>query len=360
MTDRFNSEEDFHSNENKLQRKERKYLQASDRSKYKKTDQALIKQDEINTSLPRARVVAVTGEGTWVELAGKRQLCSIKGSLKKERKLSKNLVAAGDFVRISESTISQIEPRFSTLSRTDITGKKEQLIAVNIDQAIIVVSLVEPPLKPALIDRYIIAAANGGIRPIIVLNKADLLPSSPSEQDRYKEFLTAYQPLGFPILTLSIKTGVGIEELQMLMKEKTSVICGQSGVGKSSLLNEAFQMERKTGELSGKTFKGTHTTTVAELIPIPNGGYCIDTPGIRSFGLWKLERSQVKEHFTDIQELSHGCHYKDCSHTYEPQCSVIEALEEGKLPVMRFESYCSLLDEADGSLDNRTRKKLED
>ncbi len=360
MTDRFSSEEDFHSDENKRQKKERKYLQTSDRSKYKKTDQALIKTTEIDQTLPRGRVIAVTGEGSWVDLDGKKQLCSIKGTLKKEKKLSKNLVAAGDYVRVSDAVICQIEPRFSTLSRTDITGKKEQLIAVNIDQAIIVVSLVEPPLKPALIDRYIIAAAKDGIHPIIVLNKSDLLDSCPTEQERYKEFLVAYEPLGFPILTISVKTGTGVESLRSFMKDKTSVICGQSGVGKSSFLNAAFNMERKTGELSGKTFKGTHTTTVAELMPLPEGGYCIDTPGIRSFGLWKLQRSQVKDYFTDIAAFSAGCHFANCSHTYEPKCAVIEALEQGKLPVIRFESYCSLLDEADGSLDNRTRKKLED
>ena len=277
-----------------------------------------------------------------------------------KKKLTKNLVAAGDYVRFSEGVIAQIEPRFSTLSRSDITGKKEQLIAVNIDQAIIVVSLVEPPLKPALVDRYIIASAKGEIHPLIVLNKADLLATHPVEKKRYHEFLAAYEPLGFPILTLSVKTGAGIEALKSLMKDKTSVICGQSGVGKSSLLNQAFQMNRKTGELSEKTAKGTHTTTTAELISLPHGGYCIDTPGIRSFGLWKLESAQVRAHFADIAALAQGCHFPDCSHTSEPKCKVLEALLAGELPLIRYESYYSLLEEAGGGLDNRTKKKLDD
>ncbi len=366
MTDQFDYEEEyFLDKDRKESRKERKRLSDADRSKFKKTDQKKIEKVPIDESLLRGRVMAITGEGTWVESAGIEYLCRLKGTLKREKGLVKNLIAVGDYVRFEstsekEGSIAHIEERFSTLARTDISGKKEQLIATNIDQVFILVSVAEPPLKPALIDRYLIAAAKGNLHPIIVINKIDLLAENPEEEARYKEFLAAYEPLGFPILSLSSKTGDGIEALRALMKGKTSVISGQSGVGKSSLLNTAFQLHLKTGELAIKTVKGSHTTTVALLIPLPGGGYCIDTPGIRSFGIWHLLKEEVIAHFTDIATLSANCHFPDCMHVNEPKCAVLKALHDGDLPLLRYESYSTLLEEALGGIDNWTKRKIGD
>jgi ribosome biogenesis GTPase len=192
-----------------------------------------------------------------------------------------------------------------------------------------------------------------------VINKVDLLSNSPDETERYKEFLAAYELLGFPILSISTKTGAGIQAFQSIMKDKTSVIAGQSGVGKSSLLNVAFNLDLRIGDL-GKTSKGTHTTTTALLLPLQGGGSCIDTPGVRSFGVWSLSKDEVTTHFTEIKTLSKKCHFPDCSHTSEPKCAVLRALEKGKLSPIRYESYESLLGESLGDIDNRTRKKLED
>src|SRR3989344_5077608 len=355
MNPEYDFEEDFHSKDRKQFRKERKHLQESDRSKFKKTDQSAVKIT-IDETLPRGRVIAITGEGTWVEEKGKIYLCSLKGLLKKEKRHAKNLVAVGDFIRFekrseSEGVISQIEERFSHLARTDISGKKEQLIATNIDQLFIVVSVVEPPLKPALVDRYLIAAAKGNVHPIIAINKIDLLQSSEAEEEHFKEFLAAYELLGFPILTLSAKNGEGIESLRSLMKNKTSAICGQSGVGKSSLLNTTFRMERKIGDLTKETSKGMHTTTTAELLLLPEGGYCVDTPGIRSFALWNLSKDEVIEQFHDLSKFSSDCHFPDCTHIAEPHRAVLQALTEGSIPSSPYESYTTLLNEALGGQD---------
>jgi ribosome biogenesis GTPase len=366
MSDRLDYEEHyFQGKDRKEARKEKKRLSETDRSKFKKTDQKKEAKAGIDESLKRGRVLFISGEGIWVESEGKEYLCVLKGLLKKEKNLSKNLIVVGDYVRFEttsdkEGSIAQIEERFSTLSRTDVSGKKEQLIAANIDQVFIVVSVVEPHLKPPLIDRYLIAAKKGNLHPIIVINKIDLLSKSKDEEEKYQEFLAAYEPLGFPIVSASSKTGAGIEAIRSLMKDKTSVISGQSGVGKSSLLNAAFQLELRIGELAMKTVKGSHTTTVALLLPLPNGGYCIDTPGIRSFGIWHLLKEEVLAHFSDIAHLGEKCHFPDCMHINEPKCAVLQALKEKQLPLLRYESYATLLDEALGGKDNWTKRKLSD
>lgn len=364
--DHYDEEEEFHAKDRKHWRKERKHAQQTDRSKFKKTDQEKKEPETIDPNLKRGRVVAISGEGSWVDCDKVRFLCSLKGLFKKEKMQAKNLIAVGDLVRFeptaeTEGNILHIEERYSFLGRVDISGKKEQLIAVNVDQVIIAVSVVNPALKPALADRYMIAAAKGNIHPIIVVNKVDLLESaSEEERIRYREFLSAYEPLGFPILSLSTATGVGIESLRSLLKNKTSVFSGQSGVGKSSLLNACFGLNLKTGGLAQKTFKGTHTTSTAELISLPEGGYCVDTPGIRSFGIWDLRKEDVIAHFHDLGQIAAGCKYPDCAHLSEPGCAVLQALEEGQLPRIRYESYCSLLDEATGGADNRTKRKAID
>jgi len=271
----------------------------------------------------------------------------MKGLMKKETTQVKNLIAVGDWVRCSnEGAIKQVEKRTSVLARTDISGRKEQLIAVNVDQVIIVISVINPPLKPTLVDRYLIAAQKGSIHPIIVVNKIDLLATGSEEaRIRYRDFLDAYILLGFPLLSISSGTKVGIEALRSLLQNKTSVFSGQSGVGKSSLLNACFGFDLKIGELAIKTSKGSHTTTTAELISLPGGGYCVDTPGIRSFGIWDLTKSDIISHFTDFALFAKKCKYLDCIHINEPGCAVQIALGKGEISALRYESYANLLEE---------------
>ncbi len=339
----YDFEEEFHARDRKQFRKMRKHAQDTDRSKFKKTDQ-VVQEFSAQENAHKGRVLSISGEGSVVESDGKQYLCSLKGFLKKEKNLTKNLIAVGDWVEFQiisekEGAITAVLPRTTILSRTDISGKKEQLIAVNVDIVVICVSIFEPPLKPSLIDRYLIAAEKGKLTPIIVVNKIDLLEG---EKELYDAFLEAYEPLGYPILSISTKTGVGIEILRNLLQNKTSVFSGQSGVGKSSILNACFGLTLKTGVLTQKTAKGAHTTSMAELITLPNGGYCVDTPGVRSFGVWSLKKEDVIEHF---REFKSRCQFPDCSHTSEPNCRVVKNVKNGKIPALRYQSYLTLMNE---------------
>ena len=207
-------------------------------------------------------------------------------------------------------------------------------------------------LKPPLIDRYIIAAQKGNMQPIIVVNKIDLFDHPPPnfseidievEKEIYSEFLKGYRALDLPLIPVSSTTGEGIDSLREIMRGKTSVFSGQSGVGKSSLINLVAGTAMRTGSIVQKTGKGSHTTSTTHLIPLECGGFCIDTPGIRSFGLWDLKKEEIAGYFPEIARLSPECHYPDCSHLTEPDCAVRKALEEGTISSLRFESYCTLM-----------------
>lgn len=351
-------EEGYYKEDKKSLRKERKLASQADRSKYKKTDQDKIqKSHELHSNIKRdkdsflrGRVISISSSGIHVDYEGKELLCGLRGLLKKERTQDKNLITVGDFVLFEqtapgEGQVAHIEPRFSILSRADnLSRRKQQLIAANIDQVIITSSIGEPPLKPFLIDRYIIAASKGGMEAVIVVNKMDLLENeSPEAQEYYHEFVKAYTKAGYRIIPLSIKTGEGIEALKEAMKDKASVFSGQSGVGKTSLINLVTGLDMKTREVVGKTGKGSHTTTSTRLIPLVFGGFCIDTPGIKSFGVWNLDIREIASYFPDISKYGQKCHFPDCSHLHEDNCAVIKALKMRQLPAIRYESYALLL-----------------
>ncbi len=360
--DHLKFEEEFHAKDRKAHRKERKIAEAKDRSKYKKSDQDKLKKQQAPAEETghRGLVLQIKPEGISVAYEGQVLVCQLKGQLKHEKKQIKNLIAVGDNVRFlpkneKEGTIIYIEERHSILSRADnLSRKKEQLIAVNIDLVLITCSVVSPRLKPHLIDRYIIAAKKGNLQPVIVFNKVDLLEHGSEglskeefeeEKEIYRELLHTYHNLNIPLFPVSTKTNAGIDALKELMKGKQSVLSGQSGVGKSSLINSLIGSNLPTGEIVEKTSKGSHTTTIAELLPLPTGGFCIDTPGIKSFGIWDLEKKEIEEYFTEIHSHGEHCKYPDCSHTGEPGCAVLTAVEQGKISHLRFASYCALIQE---------------
>lgn len=344
-------ENHFFGDDRKLSKQERKMASAKDRSKYKKTDKDKVQpkqMDLTDKNLVQGRVLSVLTEGIAVDHQGEIYLCTLRGALKKERGQHKNLVTVGDIVHFAviapkEGSIAYVEPRRSILSRADnLHRRKEQLIAANIDQVIITVSVVEPPLKTAIIDRYTIAAQKGNMAPVIVINKIDLLTEG-REKEVYEEVCAIYPPLGIPVIGVSAQDQTGIEALKEIMKDKASAFSGQSGVGKTSLINACTGTSYNVRRIVGKTGKGAHTTTTANLIRLPQGGWCIDTPGIKSFGVWDLDREEIEHYFSEIFEIGHGCHFPDCTHTHEADCAVHRAVEEGKISLLRFESYLALI-----------------
>lgn len=354
-------EKQYFGEERKSNKAARKYASASDRSKYKKTDKKKLSNQPKEfkgdrNDFKQGRVISITSGGIIVNIDNIIYICQLRGSLKKERTQFKNLVTVGDHVLIEptgdgEGAIAYVEPRRTVLSRAEnLSRRKEQLIASNIDQVIITASVVSPPLKSSLIDRYIIAAQKGGMEPIILINKIDLLESpdvdpslSESEQNLYQEVLKAYQKANIRIIGVSSQTGEGLDTLRNTMQNKTSVFSGQSGVGKSSLINEITGGSLRIGDMVKKTNKGSHTTTVANLVQLESGGWCIDTPGIKSFGVWDLDKDELEQYFPEIFTCGHQCRFPDCSHVHEEGCAVHDAVEKGEISILRYESYVMLM-----------------
>lgn len=360
-------EEQFSYQERKDARKERRHARSKDRSQFKKSDQDQKKKNtapikEIPEGAKKGRVLSISSEGIIVDCEEKAYLCTLRGTLKQENLRKKNLVAVGDFVYFLPDitstgehlgSIALIDDRYSLLSRADnLSRQKEQLIAVNIDQVLITTSVVMPPIKPPLIDRYIIAARRGNMEPVLVINKIELLDNPPEgvteesaavEKSLFDEIVSTYRNLAIPVICVSTVTGEGIQELQQIMKGKASVFSGQSGVGKSSLINAVTGANLRTGDIMFKTSKGTHTTTSAQLLPLGDAGFCIDTPGIRSFGIWDLDRSEIEAYFPEIFSTGSSCRYPDCTHLHEPSCAVRDAVEKGEISPLRFSSYAALM-----------------
>lgn len=357
-------EEEYGFHDRKAGKKQRKIESARDRSKFKKTDQSkylksLEKEKEsklVKEELLEGRVLSITPQSIIVEWNHQRIHCVLKGLLKRDDIQLKNLVTVGDFVLFEhisegEGVISHVKPRFSVLSRAEtLSQRKQQIIAANIDQVLITVSVVNPVLKPSLVDRYIIAARKGGMAPVIIVNKIDLLENSEIdpvlvevENEVYQEFVKAYTQIGIPIIAVSVHRGDGLSQLREIMSNKASVFSGQSGVGKSSLINAIAGLRLRIGDVVDKTKKGSHTTTTAQLIPLDFGGWCIDTPGIKSFGVWNLKHEEIERYFSEIYLCGRQCKFPNCTHSHEEDCAVIAAVEKETISLMRYDSYRSLM-----------------
>lgn len=353
----FHDESDYFDTR-KDHRHERKAAQKRDRSKYKKTDREKVQAvpELSEKELKEGIVTGIRPQQFFVSSGNSTFICSLRGFLKKENTAQKNLVVVGDRVLFepnspTEGVIYTVLERKSVLSRLDhLSQQKEHLLAANVDQLFITISVVDPLLRPAIIDRYLIAAIKGNLHPVIICNKIDLLDDpayGDFEREVQKEILleceTAYNAIGYPFVPVSSKTGVGIDSIARMMKDKISVFSGQSGTGKSSIINAATGLDLKVGKTVLRTRKGSHTTSSTQLLPLASGGWCIDTPGIKSFGVWDLQEEDLKEYFVEIAEASAGCKFPDCQHLGEPGCKIPDAIVAGTISELRFESYLTLL-----------------
>ena len=267
--------------------------------------------------------------------------CATRRLLKTLTTDQRHVVAAGDVVWFrpegeSEGIIERVEPRRGVVSRTS-RGRQHVLVA-NVDQLVIVTSAAEPRLKPNLIDRLLVTAEKGGIRPVICINKIDLV-----EPADLLPLVGVYAQLGYDVLMVSALTGQGTDRLRDWLTGEESVVTGQSGVGKSSLLNAVEPgLHLRVQAVSGETQKGRHTTSTADLIPLSFGGYVVDTPGIRQFQLWDVIPEEVAGFFRDLRPYVSRCRFPDCTHTHEDDCAVKDAVADGWIDARRYESYVQI------------------
>jgi len=232
--------------------------------------------------------------------------------------------------------VSQLVRMRADASRFSLAGAEKHIIAANIDVAVIVASVVQPTFHPRLVDRYLIMCQYGNVKPLLCLTKIDLdaLPD-----------LSMYQNIRFPIIGVSNKTREGIDKLMPHLKNKRCVLVGKSGVGKSSLINTLLEKELlATREVSEKSGKGRHTTSVSSLHFLDNSTILIDTPGIRSLGLWNIDPTSLRLYFPEFIKFTIDCAFNDCTHLHEPRCAVKSAVEEGRIPHERYDSYVRLLE----------------
>ncbi len=313
-------------------------------------------------SLP-ATVVRLDARGCLVRLDepqeglpadGYELWCGVRGRIHlRDRRHQKAPVAVGDRVLVVRSqedrgAVDSIEPRRSTLSRPGARkGRVEHVMAANVDRVVIVSALLDPPFNPALVDRLLAVVEFSNLDALLVINKMDLGDETPPEA-------AVYEALGYPVICASAVDGTGIPALREELLGSTSVVCGHSGVGKSSLLN-AVQAELglAVGDVNAVTGRGTHTTTAAVWIPLNGGGAVIDTAGVREFGLFGIPKRDLPWLFRDVALFAPNCRYPDCSHTHEPDCAVQEALVDGSLPPFRFDSYLKILE----SLEEQEREQ---
>ena len=275
-------------------------------------------------------------------LAGVHFECTVRRVVRTVARNARNAVVTGDRVLFlpadqNRGVIERVEPREGVLARGH--QHKQHILVANVTQVAIVSSLVEPALKPALIDRFLVSAAKGNVRGIIVLNKSDLIDLAD-----FQPVIGQYSRLGYCVVPASVKTGLGIEWLKKLLRGQQTVFTGQSGVGKSSLLN-AIQpgLAMRTGDVSRITQKGRHTTRFAELRELSLGGWVVDTPGIRQLELWDVHPAEMEGYFVEFRPFVPQCKFPDCLHLVEDGCAVRDAVSRDLISQTRYESYLRLV-----------------
>lgn len=302
--------------------------------------------------MPIGRVIKSTG--SWYDVrddAGMVVSCRLRGKIRLDGLRTTNPVAVGDLVNFEKErdkdtcVIDKILPRTNVIVRKSVNLSKEShIIAANVDQAILVATIAQPRTSTGFIDRFTVTAEAYHIPTIIVFNKCDIYNK---EQDAVaEELMKVYNNIGYQSFMVSAKTGYNCDRLENIMKDKISMFSGHSGVGKSALVNRMDpNLDIRVGEISEVHEKGKHTTTFAQMYELCFGGYIIDTPGIKEFALFDMEKETLAQRFPEMRALMHDCHFNNCTHLHEPHCAIKDAVEQGVIADWRYENYCNMMDD---------------
>ncbi|MFB0924891.1 MAG: ribosome small subunit-dependent GTPase A [Vicingaceae bacterium] len=294
--------------------------------------------------------IVIKSTGSWYSVRlndGERIEARIKGKFRLKGIKSTNPIAVGDIVTLKEeqdgtAVISAIDKRKNYIIRKSVNlSKRSHIIAANVDQAILIVTLSQPKTYTEFIDRFLVSAEAYHIPTVIVFNKIDVY--SAEEMDELSFLKHCYENVGYKCLTVSATEKTNIEDVKEVMKGKISVISGHSGVGKTTLLNTIEPtLDLKTSEISEMHLQGKHTTTFAEMFELHFGGYLIDTPGIKAFGLIDFKKEELSHYFLEMRELLNECHFNNCVHVNEPKCAIKDALENDEISAFRYKNYVSI------------------
>ncbi len=299
--------------------------------------------------------LVIKNTGSWYLVKaddGREVACKVKGNFRLKGIRSTNPVAVGDYVQISlnaEGTafITDIEERRNyIIRRASNLSKQSHILAANLDQCMLIATIRHPETSTTFIDRFLATAEAYRIPVCLVFNKTDLYDEADCQT--LHALTTLYASVDYPCIAVSVRTGDGIPALAGMLEGRTTLLAGNSGVGKSSLINTLLPgANLRTGAISACHEKGMHTTTFSEMLPLPQGGYLIDTPGIKGFGTFDMEAEEVGHYFREIFAASCGCRYGNCTHTHEPGCAVRQAVDEGRIAPSRYASYLNMLDDKD-------------
>ena len=297
--------------------------------------------------------LVIRNTGSWYTVLADDKTtweCKVKGNFRLKGIRSTNPVAIGDRVEFNPldgqtALITDIDDRKNYVIRKSANlSKQSHILAANVDQCFLFVTLRQPETSTIFIDRFLASAEAYRIPVILIFNKIDLL--NDEDKDLLAGLIHLYTTVGYACRSVSAQTGDGVEELRELLKGNVTLLSGNSGVGKSTLINRLFpQLNLKTSEISDANNTGKHTTTFSEMFPVENEGFIIDTPGIKGFGTFDMERDEIGHYFKDIFHFSALCRFNNCTHTHEPGCAVLAAVERHDISQSRYNSYLSILDD---------------